>query len=344
MMEDGTAPPDTVVLELVCGGQPRPQAYTDRKGQFSFEVGKNNTMITDASTSGPFGAGMNGQPGASGGGGGDPIATIPGPGGRGISERDIAGCDLRGRLSGYRSDSLPLGARRSLDHPDVGTLVLHPLTEVSGFTYSMTTAQAPKDAKKWYEKGMGQADKGKAAEAEVSFSNAVAAYPKFAAAWQELGLAYEELKNDAKAEGAYRHALEADPKFVLPYLRLAAIETRQRKWPEALESTNQVIKMDPIEFPEAYFLNAVANFNLKNLDEAEKSAQEAIKLDPHHKMPKAYHVLGVIQAQKADYTGALGSMNNYLSFASPEAADREMVKKQISEIEKIKGKQTTVQK
>src|SRR5512144_1293969 len=38
-LDDGTPPPDTVVIERVCGGQGRPEAYTDSKGHFSFELG-----------------------------------------------------------------------------------------------------------------------------------------------------------------------------------------------------------------------------------------------------------------------------------------------------------------
>lgn len=341
MMDDGTPPPETAVIELVCGGQPRPQGYTDTKGRFSFEVGRNQALMADASVSG--------APDLMGGGSSnnsmnDPMAlnTIPGQK-RGLSERDLAGCDLRANLAGFRSDLLQLNGRRVLDNPDVGTILLHRLANVSGFTYSMTTGAAPKDARKLFEKGSELANKNKLKEAGDKLAAAVELYPKYAVAWQELGRVREAENKNEEARKAYLAALEADSKFVLPYLRLAAIAAREQKWADVIGSTTTVLKLNPFDFPQAYFLNSVANLSLNNLDDAEKSAREAIKLDPQHRMPKVYHVLGVVLAQKRDYEGALGSMKSYLSFA-PQATDRDYVSKQITELEKASGKQVVVQK
>src|SRR5262249_39735032 len=56
--DDGTPPPDQVVIERVCNGQPRPEGYTDSKGRFSFQLGQNSAMMMDAST--PSGDGLGG--------------------------------------------------------------------------------------------------------------------------------------------------------------------------------------------------------------------------------------------------------------------------------------------
>src|SRR5437868_255495 len=51
---DGSLPPTNIVIERVCGGVVRPEAYTDSKGNFSFIVGgQNSAVFTDASVSGP---------------------------------------------------------------------------------------------------------------------------------------------------------------------------------------------------------------------------------------------------------------------------------------------------
>src|SRR5687767_9674838 len=39
VMDDGTPPPDSVVIERVCGSVVRPEAHTDSKGRFSFQLG-----------------------------------------------------------------------------------------------------------------------------------------------------------------------------------------------------------------------------------------------------------------------------------------------------------------
>ena len=66
----------------------------------------------------------------------------------------------------------------------------------------------------------------------------------------------------------------------------------------------------------------MANYNLRNLEAAEKSAREAQKLDTQHRIPKIDHLLGVILAQRRDYTGAAVQMKSYLKFA-PGATDDE---------------------
>src|SRR5690242_16510024 len=48
-LDDGTPPPTDVVIERVCNGNPRAEAYTDSKGRFSFQLGQNQGMIQDAS-------------------------------------------------------------------------------------------------------------------------------------------------------------------------------------------------------------------------------------------------------------------------------------------------------
>src|SRR5215472_5711068 len=48
VMDDGTPPPESVVIERVCGGNPRPEAWTDSKGHFSFQLGQNTAMMADA--------------------------------------------------------------------------------------------------------------------------------------------------------------------------------------------------------------------------------------------------------------------------------------------------------
>ena len=40
VLSDGTVPPEPVSLERVCNGAPRLEGYSDRKGLFSFELGR----------------------------------------------------------------------------------------------------------------------------------------------------------------------------------------------------------------------------------------------------------------------------------------------------------------
>ncbi|MEP7364187.1 MAG: tetratricopeptide repeat protein [Acidobacteriota bacterium] len=335
--DDGTPPPEPATIERICGGgNARPEGYTDSKGRFSFELGRNMGMMQDASVSssndtfGNRGGGM-GQGGIGGMGAGGMGGTS------GISERDLMGCEIRANLPGYVSSVVNLSGRRMLDNPDVGTIILKRLAGVEGMTFSMTSAMAPKDAKKSYEKAREQIKKKKIDEAQKELEKAVEVYPKYAVAWYELGMIYQQASRKDEARKAYEASLKADDKYVNPYLQLAVLSAGENNWKEVDETTDRVIQLNPINFPQAYFFNSVANYNLQNFDEAEKSAREAVKLDGQHRWPKAQHLLGILLAGKGENQAAVENMRGYLKF-NPNGNDKSAVEKQIAEIEeRLKG-------
>lgn len=334
MMDDGTPPPEPIVIERICNGNPRPEAYTDSKGHFSFQLGQQMGMMPDASVSSAADSTFGGMPGMMGsqgrttGGFGDPRG--------GVTEQQLMGCELRAALPGYRSDVVNLAGRRVFDNPDVGVIVLHRLGNVEGTTISATSLNAPKDARKAFEKGREALRKKKVADARKELEKAVGIYPKYASAWFELGLAQEAQNQTGEARNSYAKALEADAKFISPYLAMALISAKEKKWQDVVDTTGRAIKLNPFDFPQAYFYNSVANYNLGNAEAAEKSAREAQKLDTAHRYPKVEHLLGIILADRREYGAAAEQMRNYLKFA-PGAQDAATVRTQLSEIEKLAG-------
>jgi tetratricopeptide (TPR) repeat protein len=206
---------------------------------------------------------------------------------------------------------------------------------VEGLTFSATSAMAPKDAKKAFEKAMDLRKKKKFAESQKEFEKAVGVYPKYANAWSELGLLHEAQNHMAEARNAYQQALAADSKLVKPYVSLAMMWARESKWKECEEASSKALKLNPFDFPVAYFYNAVANFNLQNLDAAEKSAREGIKTDSQKRIPKMHHVLGIVLAQKNDVPGAMEHMKGYLGMLPKDSPDVAVVKGQLSQLEKM---------
>ncbi len=333
MLEDGTPPPDSVTIERICGGIARPEGYTDSKGRFSFEVGRNQGMFSDASYGSerdPFSTGPGfGAPNT---GGNSRAGGMGGIGGRQQMERELMGCDIAAKLAGYRSEAVSLAGRRSLDNPDVGTIILRRIANVEGLSTSMTTLMAPKDARKSYDKGRELMKKNKLAEAQKELDKAVELHPKFAVAWFELGRLHLTANKPDEAKAAFTKALEADPKYVNPYMPLAQMAAGGQKWDEAAEFSGKLIRLNPVDFPQAFLINGVANFNLKKYEEAEKSAQEAVKMDTQHRMPKAHHLLGALLAEKGELEPAATQLRDYLKF-SPQAGDADGVRKLITEIE-----------
>jgi superkiller protein 3 len=201
---------------------------------------------------------------------------------------------------------------------------------------SITSLNAPKEAKKAYEKGLKAMRKRKWKAGQKEFEKAVEIYPQYAAAWFELGKALEEQNKLDEARKAHRRALAADDKLVRPYIQLAGIAARQRKWQEVADTTGRALKLNPIDFPGAYFYNAVASYNLKNLQAAEKSAREALRLDTQHSFPRIDHLLGVILVRKGDLSGAAQHLKNYLELV-PNASDAPAVRKQLAKVENFLG-------
>jgi TolA-binding protein len=322
MFDDGSKTSSDIRIERVCNGSPRLEGHTDSKGRFSFQLGQNLGVDPDASEEqmGNFG-GLNGRPSS-------PMGSGLGRNGTNA----LWNCELRAAYPGYRSDMVSLATRKSMDDPNVGTIVLHRLANVQGSTISMTTALAPKHAQKEYEKGLKLAQSGRVEEAEKHLIQATDSYPKYAVAWYELGQVQESAGKTENARKSYQAAISADGKYVSPYDHLALLSAREGKWDEAASFSKQVIQLNPVEFPSSYFYNALANYNLKKVDEAEKSAKGVLKLDTGHKYPQAEGLLAQILIQKGNYPEAATHLRAYLTLV-PNAKNADALKQQLQKLE-----------
>ena len=289
-------------------------------------------MVTDASESG-FGmrnsAPSGGFGGAQSAGGSSGLGNDP-------FGNQMMNCELRAELAGYQSTTANLFNRTSMDNPDVGSIMLHRMGNVEGTSISATSYLAPKDAKKAYERGLQSLLKNKPDEAAKDFEKAVAAYPKYADAWSNLGKVRIQQKSFEPARDALLKAIESDSKLVSPYVELGMLAAQEQKWADSSQYLDRAMKLDPIDFPQAWYVDAVANYNLKKYDVAEKSAREAVKLDPKHVNPRADYLLGLVLAEKRDYDGAAAQLKRYIEH-SPNAPDLEAVKNQLGQLEKFQA-------
>ncbi len=331
MLDDGTPPPEPVMLLMVCNGVTKPQGYSNMKGQFNITLGQNQQVFADASIGNINDAGGISMPSA---------RSTGGAGRGGVTERELLGCEFKADLPGFRSDIIQLAGRRVMDNPEIGTIILHRIANVEGFTFSLTSANAPKEAKKSCEKGMDLNKKKKYGEAEAQLQKAVDAYPKYALAWFELGKAQEGQMKTAEAQKSYEQSVAADGKFIGPHLSLLQLAASKKDWQQIADRSETVLKLNPFNYPTVWFLNGAANYNLKKLEAAEKSAREAVKLDPDHRNPRAMSLLGIILSDKGDYPGAIEQWRGYLSFA-PEAPDSANIKIQLAELERMTGVSST---
>jgi len=253
----------------------------------------------------------------------------------GNTRRNLRDCDLQAVLPGFTSKTVELASKMTeVGTAEVGTIVLHRMAKVEGFTISATSAQAPDKAKKDYQKGREDAAKQKWDAAKEKFSRAVEVYPKYAVAWFELGRVQLQQHDAAGAKASFQHAIQADSKFISPYEELAELALKEKQWTDLAGATEQLVNLNPLSFPQYWYYNAVANYFLQSFDKAEKSANQALTTDVQHRIPKIEYMLGMILVQKKDYQGALAHLRNYVR-ASPNAADLEVAQKQIAALEKM---------
>jgi len=147
-----------------------------------------------------------------------------------------------------------------------------------------------------------------------------------------LGMIDEQANQSDQARAAYNKAVAADSKYINPYMRLCVIAYDASRWQEVADSTSQVLRLNPYDFPAAHYLNSVANLELNNLDAAEKGAREFIKMDAQRRQPRARYLLGLILVRQHKFTEGVACMREYLT-SVPDAAQGDEVRKQIAEVD-----------
>jgi Flp pilus assembly protein TadD len=352
-LEDGWPPEERADIVTTCNGRPYVAARTDKKGLFSFRLdAAGNRGLQDASVGSADGAfgraaiSLGPPPSASGtqtttdsqqqsattvapAQPAAPLGPLPRSGG----ERAFMHCDLQAKLPGYQSATISLANRKPMDNPDLGTIILHRLTPAEGQLVSVTALATPKDARQAFEKGRRAVKAKRPEDARKDFEKAALIYPQYAAAWCELGKLQIERQRFEEARQLFATAMRVDPKYLDPYLQLAALQAVSGQWPEVVATTGAALHLDPHDYPQAYYLNALANFNIRNTDAAEQSAREAERLDTRHLFPRSWLVLGRILEIRRQFVEAAAQMREYLRLA-PRAPDAAAVRARLAEIEK----------
>ena len=310
--EDGTAPPEPGEVVLKCGTTERARADIDSRGDYSLNV----NVARDT------------------GGSGDPklhpdLATIN-------VIRDWADCELQAQVRGYTSESIHLVG--NTDHlVQVGPIILHPMAAAATpqkFSVSVGSLEAPEKAKKAFEKGEEQANKGKWASACDSFKRAIQEYPRYALAWLELGRAQAQQNSFVDAQQSFHEAVSKDSHLMEAYVELARVALAQKEWKELADATEHLVESSPNSNPQFWFLNGAANLNLGNRPQAENSAERGLRLDPKHSVPQLEYLYGLTLSMRGDYKNAAEHIAAYLQL-SPHSADASAAQAKLAEIQKL---------
>ena len=307
-LADGQIPPDRAEIELVCQGRAQPQGKTDSSGKFNIQLGANrfqgasDASVSSQATAGGFGGVLSGQ------------GQVDG-----MSVMSLLGCTLRAALPGYRSESIDLSRVRLGESPLVGAIILHRLSNTEGVTVSSTSLSAPREARNALERARQEIAKGRLVGAENEINSALLLHPKYAEAWQELGVVLEAQRRLPEARKAYLEAAACDDNFTPPLLSLARMSATDKNWQEALERCAMLLRLNPYDYPQGYFYQAVAHYNLENNDAAFESARQAVKLDTSHSVPLAEQLLGVLSSMRGDFKAAAEHFRSDIRYAPPNA-------------------------
>jgi tetratricopeptide (TPR) repeat protein len=250
-------------------------------------------------------------------------------------ETKYEGCVVRGNLAGFRSSETTLKVKNFRDDPDLGTITLFPEDRGTGMEVSVTTKAAPPAAMKAFEKARGDWLENNPAGAQKNLRKAVELDPGFAEAWLQLG----KLREATDPQGAkedFAKALAADPKFILPYEQMAVMAVQAQEWREAIGHTSRALELDPAGTPQLWYYDALARFQLGQVDEAEASAKKGLAIDPRHSVPNAEQLLAVVLARKSDYAGAVEHLKNCLAYTSP-GPNADLLKQQIAQLQRKAG-------
>jgi len=109
---------------------------------------------------------------------------------------------------------------------------------------------------------------------------------------------------------------------------------QQQNWQDTADLTAKVLAMNPVNFPNAWFLNGYANYNLGKIADAEKSAREGLKVDPDHHLPRLEYLLGMALMERKDYAGANEHLQNFLQAVSNPREIAE-AKKELEEVARL---------
>ena len=243
----------------------------------------------------------------------------------------FVGCTVAAALPGYQSSQLIVANHDIQSSPNIGSIKLAPEAGSAGSAVSPTTASAPKDAMKSFQKARSDWLNNKPDRAQSQLQKAVQIYPQFAEAWYVLGR-LQAASNSQQAQHAFTKAIEADPNFVLAYEQMAALAAQSTKWQEAVDNANRALELNPRGNLDVWYYHALGNFELKHLDVAETSALKSLSMDPLHSQPATEQLLAVILMAKHDLPGALQHLRNCLTYFPP-GPNLDLVKRQIAKLE-----------
>ena len=206
------------------------------------------------------------------------------------------------------------------------------LSDIRSSSVSVTRLQVPSKARSEYEKACDASSKNRLEEAEKYVRGAIDKYHIYSAAWVMLGVILEQEHKAEEASDACSHAASIDATYLPAYLCGAEFSVRSRDWKQVLDLANAAIGLNSESDGYAYYYRAAAYFGLNNLEEARKSAVQAVESDASRKEASFSYLLAQIYDREGDKPDAIAQLREQLKHHSDRKQEDD-VKQYLAKLE-----------
>ncbi len=180
---------------------------------------------------------------------------------------------------------------------------------------ALSDAQAPKQARREYEKAEKALEANQLGEARAHLTNAIEQYPCYARAQTDLGMVLSQQQDYTKAETALRKSLQCDPGYLDAYVELGQLLNAEKRFGEALPLLAQGVRLSPDSW-QFYYQSGVARYGLKQYSAAETQYLKARSLNSSPP-PELNVKLADIYLKENAFDKAYAKMQDYLK-ADPQ--------------------------
>jgi tetratricopeptide (TPR) repeat protein len=193
----------------------------------------------------------------------------------------------------------------------------------------------PWKARNEFEKGVARLAKKDRAESLSHFAKAAQAFPEFYEAYYQMGVVETSLRRLDNARQAFQKSIDlSGGKYAWAEIGIGYLSYLEGKPEEAITIIQRALEKEESS-PEAYFILGMALLRLNRLDEAERSAREALLRNPNY--ADAYLVLSDAYGRRHEYGAQLQGLDAYLKL-EPKGAESEHVRVAREAVLRIQAK------
>jgi tetratricopeptide (TPR) repeat protein len=230
---------------------------------------------------------------------------------------------------GYETHQETIDLTRTPTHMMIDVTLTALSKGAAGPPPSLTDAQAPRNARKEYDRGMKALAANRIPDAKAHFAKAVKEYPCYARAQTAEALSLISDRDLKGAEGALRKAIECDAGFSSAYLKLGELYNAELRFKDSQQVLENGLRLDPGSWKFHYHL-AAAYYGLTAYPKAEEEYLRSESLTPP--APPDVHVkLADVYSKERRFGRAYAEMKAYLE-ADPNGQFAGKVKEVMSQM------------